>query len=400
MISINKLKILFFIKFSNNCYCYCCCCNNNKVKKNNDNNNKNDHTNDDNKIEFLSKEDIKKLIDHSFNLETKKDVFEKDYNEFKNDLENVKELLKTTLNYNYLNNEPHFPHIHWNGDVDNKYKLLCFMIAPLNVLLHLDKIKEFFKSKPKPKIDDNKLKDISEVHNYLYNKYWIDVFRLYVDRLENGYSFTLDPQKDKDGNPENIFLLGLLGKANEIESTNVSSKFFDSIVNKYIHNYKFLNIRFADYASVNFNSDLVEYEEIVDEFIKIQNGKEYNFDVIYLDTQYVIDDRIDENSLKNQKTINNIQETFKYAGNTYHLDGLVYFGTNSNKLKDDSNDCFSFVFDKNAPDKNKPYVYCQLDTPMKYYSLKEIEEGMKPNKTNISSYKYHHLIAIAYSKIS
>ena len=93
MISINKLKILFFIKFSN--ICYCCCCKNNKVKKNNDNNSKNDNTNDDNKIEFLSKEDVKKLIDPSFNLETKKDVFEKDYNEFKNDLENVKKLLKT-----------------------------------------------------------------------------------------------------------------------------------------------------------------------------------------------------------------------------------------------------------------------------------------------------------------
>ena len=103
------------------------------------------------------------------------------------------------------------------------------MIAPLNVILHLDKIKEFFKSKPKPKIYHNKLKDISEVHNYLYNVYWIDVFRLYVDRLENGYSFTLDPQKDKDGNPENIFLLGLLGKANSTESIEVTNNFFDSI---------------------------------------------------------------------------------------------------------------------------------------------------------------------------
>lgn len=399
MININKLKILFFIKFSNNCYC-CCCCNNNKVKKNNDNNSKNDDTNDDNKIEFLPKEDVKKLIDPSFNLETKKDVFEKDYNKFKNDLENVKELLKTTLNYNYLNNEPHFPHIHWNGSVNNYYKLLCFMIAPLNVLLHLDKIKEFFKSKPKTKINDNKLKDISEVYNYLYNEYWIDIFRLYVDRLENGYSFTLDPQKDKDGNPKYIFELGLCGKACGTESTEVSSKFFDSIINKYIHNYKFLNIIFTDYPSVNFNSDSVEYKEILDEFIKIQNGKEDSFDIIYLDTQHVINDNIDENSFNNQKTINNIQETFNYAGNTYHLDGLVYFGTNSNKLNDGSNDCFSFVFDKNAPDKNKPYVYCQLNNPMKYYSLKEIEEGMKPDKTSISSYKYHHLIAIAYSKIS
>lgn len=397
MININKLKILFFLKFSNNCYCNCCCCKNNKIKKNNDNNIKNDDSKDDDKIEFLKKEDIEKLIDPSFNLETKKDVFEKDYNKYKNNLEKVKELLKTTLNYNYSNDEPHFPHIHWNGGVNNSYKHLCFMIAPLNVLLHLDKIKEFFKSKPKTKIDDNKLKDISEVHNYLYNEYWIDVFRLYVDRLENGHSFTLDPQKDKDGAPENIYLLGLVNKADSVESIEVSSKFFDSIVNKYIHNYKFLNIRFHDYASVNFNSDSVEYKKILDEFIKIQNGKEDSFDIIYLDTQYVIDDRIGE-SFKNQKTINNIKEIFKYSGNTYHLDGLVYFGTNSNKLKDGSNDCFSFVFDKNAPDKNKPYVYCQLNSSMKYYSLKEIEEGMKPNKTNISSYKYHHLIAIAYSK--
>ena len=384
--------------FLSNCYS----CKRKEIAENNIDNNDNGDNNDNNEenVEFLKKEDIEKLIDPNSNLLTKKSYIDEDYNKFKDDLENVNKLLKTTLNYKYLNNEPHFPHIHWNGSVNNKYKLLCFMIAPLNVILHLDKIKEFFKSNHEPKIDDNKLKDMTEVYNYLYNKYWIDVFRLYVDRLEKGYSFTLDPQKDNDENPKYIYNLGLLDKANSLESTEVSTKFFHSIINNYIPNYKFLNFNFGSYSSCEFTKDSMEYHEIIDEFVKIQKGKDDSFDIIYFDTQDAIARKGDNTSFENQIEIKNIIERFQYSGNNYHLDGLVYFGTDSNKLDDGSNDCFSFVFDKNAPDKNKPYVYCQLNRPMKYYSLKEIEEGMKPNKTSISSYKIHHLIAIAYSKIN
>ena len=405
MFSFKNFYFIIFINLNNNYCCKnCCCC---KNKKYSNNNNDDDEKKFKSNVEFIKKEDVEKLIDPNFNLETKRDVFEKRYNEFKNDFEKVKNLLENDLKYNYLNNEPHFPHIHWNGNVNNSYKLLCFMIAPLNVILHLDKIKEFFKSNPKPK--DNNLKDINEVYWYIYNSYWIDVFRLYVERLENGYSFTLDPQKDKDGNPKYIFELGLFGKANEIESLQVSNNFFKSVINKYIHNYKFLNIDFTDFDSVGLfeSKDIIEYQEIIDQFVKIQKGKEDNFDIIYLATQKMIAREKDsnfndqKNNIKeymDQISINNIKEKFNYAGNTYHLEGLVYFGTNSNKLEDNGNDCFSFVYDKNATDKSKPYVYCQLNCPMKYYSLKEIEEGMKPDKTNISSYKYHHLIACAYSK--
>ena len=389
------LKYILFI-ININIICVGCCCKNTNVNNNDSNTDNNKNNNDpyDYKIQFIKKKDIEKLLDPNSDIVNEKNFIKQKYNTYINNLKKVINLIKNEFNYNYLNNEPKFPHIHWNGNVNNHYNHLCFMLAPLNVLLHLDKIKEFFKSNPEPK--DNKLTDNSNINLYLEYKYWIEIFKLYIDRLENGYSFTLDPQKDKEGNPYNIYLLGLEGKANVLESIDVSNKFFDTI-NKYNHNYKFSNILLEDKS--DSPEKIIEYKKIINEFINEQKNEENNLDIIYLNTQRLLCTKKNNNFFEDQTEVINITETFKYSENTYHLDGLIYFGTNDNNVDNNNNDVFSFVYDKNAPDKNKPYVFCQLNYPMKYYSLQEIENGMKPNNTSISSYKQHHLIASAFSKI-
>ena len=281
------------------------------------------------------------------------------------------------------------------------------MIAPLNVILHLDKIKEFFKSDPEPK--NNNLTDSAEIYNYIQYKYFIHVYKMYIERLESGYSYTLDPQKDKYGNPIHLKTLCIEGKADETTSSEVSKKFFDSINNNFTNEFNFLYFDFDDRSSGcsdifdekhDGNLNVNYEEEIIKKFKNSNKESKTNYDVIYLNYLTTITRSYSKKTFENQLIINNICENFTYNGNKYHLDGLVYFGTEDNNKENENNDVFSFVYDKNAPDKDKPYVFCQLDCKMEYYSLQEIENITKPNNKKVSPYKYKHLIASAYSKIS
>ena len=385
----------------------CCCCKNNKTKSGELNIEKT-HYKSKIKYKCLNYDDLVKRLDnksikYNKNIQTLKEQ----YNKYIKDLDTVKELLENTLNYNYQNNEPHFPHIHWNGNVKNSFKYLCFMIAPLNVILHLDKIKEFFKSDPEPK--NNSLTDSAEIYNYIQYKYFIHVYKMYIERLGSGYSFTIDPQKDEYENPIYLKTLCIEGKADKTTSSEVSEMFFNSINNNFINEFKFLYFDFDNsnsgchdiFAEKDDNNLNVNYEEeIINKFKDSNKESETNYDVIYLNYKTAITRCYCEKTFGNQLIINNICENFNYNGNKYHLDGLVYLGTNDNNKESEKNDVFSFVYDKNAPDKNKPYVFCQLDCKMKYYSLQEIQNIMKPNNKTVSPYKYKHFIASAFSKIS
>jgi hypothetical protein len=318
-----------------------------------------------------------------------------------NNLVNVAFLVESKFLYSRKPQEINFPHIHWNcitKGIDH-YKHLCYMLAPLNCILHLDNIIKFFNEELKLNSDEVKTYTDDQI---LQNIYFFYVFRYYVNMLNSGYSFTLDPGKSDDKtfcNYDRANLLCLITKIDNVtDSLELCCIFLNDYLEKFKHEYKLLHTDLCyegfilSDKVVNRNLDYSIVEEKLKENV-------YNEDIIFVDFRSIF---IHPNSkLPTQVNVKNIKSYFDVDDKKYILKGLLYFdGVSSKNATDPSNDTFSFVYDKNAPNKDKPYVYCQLNRPMKYYSLKEIEEGMKPNKTSISSYKIHHLIAIAYSKIN
>lgn len=320
-----------------------------------------------------------------------KNYVKKSVDDWNKSLDEVDELLTTKLRYEYLPNEPKFPHLHWNGSiVSNNFKLLCFMLAPLNILFHLDCIIDFFGSDKTPK--DSDITDNGSLYNYLAQKHNFNVFKLYIDSLLKGESFTLDPGDGPDSG-ELLCKMGLYGKVNNCTSDGVVWAFINLL-----WNFDYQCISYVDMFdhSNDFTVDLTFW---IDKRLKDNEYPVEANDVIFFHFFQGCAYK-DPHELKT-KSINfkNIPFQIVHKGCNYVLKGLEYFDTNGTNIRDGSNDCLSFIYDKKAPDSTKHFVYCQLNKPLKYYSLQNVEEWMVNDCTEISTYKHHHLYYLCYEKV-
>lgn len=338
--------------------------------------------------------------------------------ELNNALYSVKSLIGGRLNTkNFLGRSYSFSHIHWNGSIpDGCNKHLCYMLAPLNIILHLESVRGFLKSENVPSYE---VSDMSSCYRFLEDIAFIRTFRIYVNALEMGESFTLDIGENGDY----YFTLGLAGKVdtNNCNSLDVISKFFESIVKfnncpKYSY-FKMddsyyledgRNISF-DYGEFYRGLKVFNCKEFCDKFREV-NNLSCDYDVLFFDLhdlcRWSESEKMLENGVKSDiyykpKPIKNLTETFECEGKKYFLKGLLFFAAGEKRLSYDSvNDYFSIVYDKNAPDKSKPYVYCQLDRPLKYYSLRDIEDGINKMDGSEFPYKNNYLVGLFYEKLT
>ena len=335
---------------------------------------------------------------------------------FNNELFTVKSLIEGKLNTkSFLGRSYSFPHIHWNGSIpDGCNKHLCYMLAPLNIILHLESVRGFLESDNVPSYE---VSDKSSCYRFFDDIAFIRTFRIYVNALERGESFTLDPGKSQ----KDLSTLRLVGKVdtNNCNSSDVISKFFGNIG-------KFNNCPKYSYFKMDDSYYLEDGRNIIFDYgefyrgLKVFNCKEFcdkfrevnnlscDYDVLFFDLHDLCrmgeSEKVLENGEKSDiyykpKHIGNLTESFKCCGNKYFLKGLLFFAAGEKRLSyDTSNDYFSIVYDKNAPDSRKPYVYCQLDRPLKYYSLRDIEEGINKMDGSEFPYKNNYLVGLFYER--
>lgn len=398
----------FVFSHCGECCSCCCCCKNKKV--------------DERWIDcyevrpnFINLDDLQ--TKYNFPAEVlKRKVLTDEIRYVNRDLSRVSNLLNNDLNIktflrDWLSNQDvNFPHIHWNGSLHGKSVNLCYMLAPLNIILHLEIVREFLKSNTSPK---SQVEDINDAHFFINDLFWFNVFRMYADMLENGESFTLDTIRGCDRS-----VLGLCGKyeAENCNAFEVISKTFESLA-KFKNSPSVFKTDFCsqglDLNNIYFEGDEIDCSSFVDKFTEVKSGS-CDFDIIVFDffnilrhissTVQVIDNynrQIMSDVYEPPKPLSNIVDSFKCGANTYVLKGLLFFSAGSRLLSyDNSNDYFSLVYDKNAPDKNRPFVYCQLDEELKYLSLKEIEDGINKMDGSVFSYKNNYLDHLIYEKKS
>ena len=343
--------------------------------------------------------------------------------ELNNTLYSVKSLIGGRLNTkNFLGRSYSFPHIHWNGSIPDKHKNACYMLAPLNIILHLYCIMEFFKS---DRVPIRVVNDSSDCYRFFEDIAFIRIFRIYVNALEIGESFTLDIGKNGDY----YFTLGLAGKADVYDDNamDVIEKTFGTIKKfrncPLIYEFNLHSEYMSDFDNeVDWDGkdpyDFVETfdcKDFCDRFCK-KMDKDHdpcNYDILFFHLQELcrVKDKPvtikvgkEEKNADNYfepKPIKNLTESFECGENKYFLKGLLFWAAGDKRLSYDSaNDYFSIVYDKNAPDKSKPYVYCQLNRPLKYYSLRDIEDGINKMDRSEFPYKYNYLAGLFYEKVT
>lgn len=352
-----------------------------------------------------------------------KGVINNKIDELNNELYSVKSLIGGRLNTkNFLGRSYSFPHIHWNGSIPGKYRHLCYVLAPLNIILHLYCIREFFKSENVPSYE---VSDSSDCYRFFEDIAFIRTFRIYVNALEMGESFTLDIGENGDY----YFTLGLDGKVDVVDDNAmyVIKKTFGSI-KKFRDCPLIYEFDLCDEYMSHFCKGVDWDGEVPYDFVRMFDCKDFcdrfcqkmsnnhdlcNYDILFFSLQELcrVKDKVitikvgkEEKLVDNYfepKPIKNLTESFECEGKKYFLKGLLFWAAGDRRLSyDQANDYFSIVYDKNAPDKSKPYVYCQLDLPLKYYSLRDIEDGINKMDGTEFPYKYNYLAGLFYEKVT
>ena len=412
---LNIFIFYFIFDFKINCCCNCCCSNRLGFSKTNKKDLKPENCILKEQPDCIDSSEIKSYLnnDCTFGVNIEKEI--KNTNDC---LRMVQYLIENKLNCEkYLKKRFSFPHIHWNGSNPEKYKNLCYVLAPLNVILHLDCIKEFFK------VDRKILNSVSssvDLLSLISDVAFIKTYRIYVKMLEKGESFTLDPGK-------NFGFVDLLRINNKIFSDNdealgVINVFFENSLKKFDGHPNVFCTSFNDKLGCDLlylkqAKDFIRPDGKLDYGIFVDNFKEKIndgtcYDIIYFDfsqklrticgAKTVTGNGRDVTSdvWDNPIPITNIVGEFEYCGNKYVLKGLVFYSAGNDKLSYSAvNDWFSIVYDKNASDSGKPYVYCQLNRPLKYYSLEEIADGVNKLDGSEFLYKYNYLCYVFYEKL-